>query len=102
MADSSLARLLGRSGSTPSRAPCLPRCALASPAEEGPRGTRSERPPDIDRVMLRFHAALPQGTRCQCPCDTREGSCGSEPIAVGYSSTSAPCRTMTRAASGNH
>lgn len=41
-------------------------------------------------------------TLCQCSRESSVGSCGSLPMAVGYSSSSAPNKAMARAASGNH
>src|SRR6266404_3933657 len=39
--------------------------------------------------------------RCQCPLESKLASCGSEPMAVGYSKTSAPISAIQRAACGN-
>jgi hypothetical protein len=46
--------------------------------------------------------AWPCMTRFQCSHESRPESCGSDPIAVGYSNSSAPWRARARAASGNH
>ncbi len=49
-----------------------------------------------------FAAAWPCMVRCQCALESKLASCGSEPMAVGYSNISAPISAMQRAASGNH
>ena len=51
---------------------------------------------------MTFAAAWPCMVRCQCALESSVGSCGSEPMAVGYIKTSAPISAMERAASGNH
>ncbi len=50
----------------------------------------------------RLAPAWPCITRCQWSLESQAGSGGSVPMAVGYSSSSAPSRAMARAASGNH
>ncbi len=51
---------------------------------------------------VRLAPACPCITRCQWPLESHVGSGGSLPMAVGYSSTSAPINAIARALSGNH
>ena len=65
--------------------------------------------PNLDFIGLKpleggtqLAAECPCITRCQCSLELIVGSCGSLPMAVGYSNRSAPMSAIARAHSGNH